>query len=154
MDEKNYLKFLSKIKLNIDCKNYYFQEENTDEMPLYFSKLRMNNKTFIEKDVVNRKMHHGIYIDIMSLHSASSNKFLVIQYFAARILNAKALSDRGYITNSKIKKLTLFLSRYLVFKQVKNLLLKIVHCLKNGNTKYVGHFVEHHLTGGRLRDNI
>ena len=33
MDRENYLKFLSKIKLNIDCKNYYFQEESTDEMP-------------------------------------------------------------------------------------------------------------------------
>ena len=110
MDRENYLKFLSKIRLNIDCKNYYFQEENTNEMPLYFSKLRMNNTTFIEKDVINRKMHHGIYIDIMSLHSASSNKFVrYIQYFSARILNARALSDRGYITNSKFKKLTLFL---------------------------------------------
>lgn len=141
MDRENYLKFLSKIKLNIDCKNYYFQEENTNEMPLYFSKLRMNNTTFIEKDVINRKMHHGIYIDIMSLHSASSNKFVrYIQYFAARILNARALSDRGYITNSKFKKLTLFLSRYLVFKQVKNFLLNVVRYFKNGNTKYVGHF--------------
>ena len=47
-------------------------------MPLYFSKLRMNNTTFIEKDVINRKMHHGIYIDIMSLHSANSTSFLDI----------------------------------------------------------------------------
>ena len=31
MDRENYLKFLSKIKLNIDYNNYYFQEENTDE---------------------------------------------------------------------------------------------------------------------------
>ena len=71
MDRENYLKFLSVAKYNLDTDKYYFQKENTKELPLYFSKIRMNNTTFIEKDVVGRDMHHGVYIDVMCLNSSS-----------------------------------------------------------------------------------
>ena len=39
MDRENYLKFLSVAKYNLDTDKYYFQQENTKELPLYFSKI-------------------------------------------------------------------------------------------------------------------
>ena len=141
MDRENDLKFLSVAEYNLDTDKYYFQEENTKEFPLYFSKIRINNTTFIEKDVINRQMHHGIYIDIMCLHATSSYKiFRYIQYFAARILNAKALQERGYITTSFKKKVFIALSRFIIITEIKKLLLGIVRIFKEQETRTVGHF--------------
>ena len=105
MDYDNYSRFLNIVDSKIDKKLFYFQKECTEEWPLYFSKLRMNNTTFIEKDVKNRIMHHGIYIDIMCLNSTPNNKISrYFQYCSARALNARALFEKGYITKSFIKK--------------------------------------------------
>tara|TARA_B100000902_G_scaffold399897_1_gene473442 strand:+ start:6975 stop:7808 length:834 start_codon:yes stop_codon:yes gene_type:complete len=140
MDRKNYLRFIS-LKKHIDKNSYYFQQEDTSELPLFFSKLRINNTTFIEKDVINKDMHHGIYIDIMCLHGASSISTLrYMQYFAARILSARALQKRGYITNSLIKKIFLNLSNIIVSRTVKLLLLDIVRFYNLKPTTIVGHF--------------
>ena len=76
MDRENYLKFIEFAKNKLEKEKYYFQEENTKEFPLYFSKVRMNDTTFIEKDVVGRQIHHGIYIDIMCLNETSSVSFI------------------------------------------------------------------------------
>ena len=141
MDRENYLKFISIADNHLDKKNYYLQQEDTDEWPLYFSKLRMNNTTFIEKDVRGREMHHGIYIDVMCLNNAADSIIIrYIQYFAARMLNTRALSKRGYDTQSPIKKFFMIFSDYIVFKQLKYFLLYMVRFLNNKKTKYIGHF--------------
>ena len=141
MDRENYLKFLSVAKYNLDTDKYYFQEENTKEFPLYFSKIRMNNTTFIEKDVVGRDMHHGVYIDIMCLNRCSSVTFIrYLQYLSARILSAKALSERGYITKSRFKHLVLCTTKYFLPSLFSKLLLKFVRSFNGKNTTYIGHF--------------
>ena len=141
MDRENYLRFLSVAKYNLDTDKYYFQQENTKELPLYFSKIRMNNTTFIEKDVVGRDIHHGVYIDIMCLNSASSVRSIrYLQYLSARILSAKALSERGYITNSTLKNLVLFIAKYFLPSFFAKLLLKFVRSFNGKNTAYIGHF--------------
>jgi len=141
MDRENYLKFLSAAKYNLDTDKYYFQQENTKEFPLYFSKIRMNNTTFIEKDVVGRDMHHGVYIDIMCLNSASSvTSIRYLQYLSSRILSAKALSERGYITNSTLKNLVLFITKYFFPSFLAKLLLKFIRSFNGKNTTYIGHF--------------
>ena len=141
MDRDNYLKFIQVAKNKLDTSKYYFQEEDTEEWPLFFSKIRMNNTTFIEKDVVDRKMHHGIYIDVMCLNYAFENKFLRrVQYLSARILSSSALSKKGYITNSKIKKILLLASRVLTAGPLKNMLLSFVRINNSNKTSLVGHF--------------
>jgi lipopolysaccharide cholinephosphotransferase len=141
MDRENYLKFIEFAKNKLEKDKYYFQEENTKEFPLYFSKVRMNNTTFIEKDVMGREMHHGIYIDIMCLNETSSIFFIrYLQYLSARILSAKALSERGYITNSIIKKILMFVIEYTIPKIISNLLLKFVRSFNGRNTNLIGHF--------------
>lgn len=141
MDFDNYNKFLKVVESKLDKGRFYFQRENTEEWPMYFSKVRMNNTTFIEKDVKDKEIHHGIYIDIMCLNNASENKYIrYLQYFSARMLNTKALISKGYITESKLKKIILFLSKYLINSFIKKLLLKFIRNFNNKETSMVGHF--------------
>jgi lipopolysaccharide cholinephosphotransferase len=141
MDFENYNKFRKIAKDKLDTKKYYFQEEDTKEWPMYFSKIRINNTTFIEEDIKDNEMHHGIYIDIMCLNNTSSNKYIrYLQYFSARVLNTKALVEKGYITNSKIKKMALFLSKFLITKSIKKILLHFIRSFNQKETRLVGHF--------------
>lgn len=141
MDNVNYNKFLRLAANKLNRERFYFQKENTKEWPLYFSKVRMNGTTFIEKDLEDVEMHHGIYIDVMCLNNTSSIKFIrYIQYFCARVLSTSALADRGYKTTNRIKQLSLFFVKYLVNDFFKNILLKIVRGLNTRETVLVGHF--------------
>ncbi|RAJ17906.1 LicD family protein [Olleya aquimaris] len=141
MDYKNYTKFKTLAKQKLDTNQYYFQEEDTKEFPLFFSKIRMNGTTYIEKDSVGRDMHHGLFIDIMCLNNTFENKTLrYLQYLAARIVNAKALGEKGYLTNSKIKKIAIYLAKVCVRGPIKKGLLSFIRSLNNKETKYLGHF--------------
>ena len=141
MDSVNYAKFLSIVERKIDKKKYYFQREDSDEWPMFFSKIRMNHTTFIEKDVVGRKMHHGIYIDIMCLNNASSKRSLrYLQYLFARILNTRALSEKGYITNNYTKKVAIFLSHFFIRGFIKKNMFRFIKSFNSRDTDLVGHF--------------
>ena len=110
MDNENYHKFCKAASNKLDTDLFYFQKENTKEWPLFFSKIRMNGTTMIEKDVVGRAMHHGIYIDVMCLNKTVKSKaFRYVQYLAARILSATALSKNGYVTTSFVKRFLLMI---------------------------------------------
>ncbi|MBT8243803.1 MAG: LicD family protein [Winogradskyella sp.] len=141
MDYKNYAKFKKIAKEKLDTKKYYFQEEDTEEFPLFFSKVRMHNTTYIEKDVIGRNMHHGLFLDVMCLNNTYKNKTLrYLQYLAARIINAKALEEKGYITTSRKKIIILKIAKHLITKRIKRSLLKFIRRLNNKETKYIGHF--------------
>ena len=139
MTYENYSKFIKVCETELDFDKFYLQKEDTEEWPMFFSKLRMNGTAFIEEDTRDRKMHKGFYIDIMCLNNVSSNKFYrYTQYLSARLITIKTISDRGYITDSKLKK-----GAMLFFKRidgVKRILVKIVRSLNSKDTKYVGHF--------------
>lgn len=141
MTYDNYKKFLRACKKDLDTDKYYLQEENTEEWPLFFSKIRMNGTTFIEDDTKDREMHKGFYVDIMCLNNTTQNKaFRYIQYLSARLLVAKTLAKRGYNTDSSLKKITMFLSKNIIRGPVQKFLLYVVRSLNKYNTKYVGHF--------------
>lgn len=141
MDSENYHKFLMVVSQKLDKEKFYFQEEDSKEWPLFFSKIRMNGTTFIEKDLKDRQMHHGIYIDIMCLNNTSGFASIrYVQYFCARVLSASVLARRGYETQSRIKKLFLFMAKHFVSHFIKSLLLKIVRGFNGRKSQYVGHF--------------
>lgn len=141
MDHNNYDKFLRVVGEKLDQKRFYFQREDSQEWPLYFSKVRMNNTTFIEKDVKDIKMHHGIYIDIMCLNNTSEVTVIrYIQYFCARVLNTRVLATRGYTADSRLKKFFLQISKYTINSFVKKILLKIVRGLNDKESVFIGHF--------------
>ena len=115
MDYENYTRLLSIVDEKLDKEKFYFQRENSSEWPMYFSKIRMNGTTFIEKDIEDVEMHHGIYIDIMCLNNCSENRVLrYSQYLSARVLNTRALAVKGYITNSIVKKIAMILSKFII----------------------------------------
>ncbi|SHG80537.1 LicD family protein [Winogradskyella jejuensis] len=141
MDYANYTRFKQVVKEKLDTNQYYFQEEDTEEFPLFFSKLRMNNTTYIEKDSVGRDMHHGLFLDIMCLNNTYKNKSLrYLQYIAARAVNAKALAKKGYLTQSRSKIVALRLAKVLISSSVKKILLRFIRRLNNKDTEYIGHF--------------
>ncbi len=141
MDNRNYQKFISVIPESLDTRRFYFQKEDTQEWPLFFSKIRMNGTTFIEEDLKDIDMHHGIYIDIMCLNNTTKSKIIrYIQYFSARVLNTRVLAMRGYTTNSRLKKLFLQVAKYTITDSVKKILLKIVRGLNSKESSYIGHF--------------
>lgn len=140
MTNDNYVKFIETAKIHLDKDKFYLQEENTEEWPLFITKLRMNGTTFIEEHSKNRKMHKGIYIDIFCLNKVSNNIFFrYLQYFSAKLLIAKSLQERGYNPESIVKKSIMLLTKILIGKNLKQALLNTVRRWNNKETSYIGH---------------
>lgn len=93
---EDYNKFIDLAEKHLDKQRFYLQKENTNELPLYLTKIRMNDTTFIEKYKFDREMHLGIFIDIFCLNNIADNKIIRnIQYFSSRLLNKKAAVQMG-----------------------------------------------------------
>ena len=142
MDFKNYKKFIRLWELKGPSENLYLQNENTNEWPLYFSKLRLNNSIYLEKEDLGRVMHNGVYIDIMCLNKLGNYRLTRwFQFFSAKLLTAEALSRRGYKASSIFKMIIMFFA-WLVVKVVgRKVLLKIVRSKnKDISCNLFGHF--------------
>lgn len=127
MDYKNYQKFIYCAERYLDTTKYYFQKEDTKELPYFFSKLRMNNTTCIEYVNKNRKMHQGIFVDIMCLNNAAPKGIRrIIQYYSAALLKASAVAKTAYKTDNKVKKIQLFISKIFVKGFIKKSLISFV----------------------------
>lgn len=128
MDYENYLKFIHCCENYLDTKKYYFQREDTNECPYFFSKMRMNGTTCISPvEKRNKGFHQGIFVDIMCLNRAAKSDFgRKIQYYAAGMLKAKACSKTNYRAKGFVKKMQLFVSKIVVVGPVKKLLLYLV----------------------------
>lgn len=139
MDHKNYLKLLKNIN-KIDKAKFYFQEQDSYEQPYYFSKLRINGTTFMDAFIKKeRKIHKGIYIDIMCLYNVPNSRIMQkLQFYIAGMLKAKANLVYGYKTNSIKKKIELFISNIVVNRFTKKILYNFVKGFKN--TNLLGHF--------------
>lgn len=139
MTFNNYHKFLHYASIHLDTEKFHLQRENSTEWPLFFSKLRMNGTTCIEKGY--NKMHQGIYIDIMCLYNVSPNKFVrYIQYLSAQILKATSLYLVDYDSDSFFKKVFINSCHFVVGTTAKNFLFKILNHFSTKNTLLVGHF--------------
>lgn len=114
MTRENYNKFLRLYK---DNEKYTLQKEQID-YPLYFSKLRKNETTFIENIKYRKKwknIHQGIYIDIFPEDKVAKNKFLCfLQTVFSNILISQSLCLRGYQTKNIAKLIFMFLSLLFV----------------------------------------
>ena len=138
----DYEKFLRLWSENSDPR-LYLQRENTNEWPLFFSKLRLNGSVYMEPEDYGRDMHNGIYIDIMCLNNTFNNKFLrYTQYLAAKTLSAGAVGRRGYLVDSRLKKLISKLCAVVVIGPIKNMLLFYVRVLNSPGhqTTLLSHF--------------
>lgn len=127
MDYANYQKFIYCCENYLDTEKYHFQREDSDELPYFFSKIRMNGTTCMSEVTNNLKSHQGIFVDIMCLnHAAKSDFGRKIQYYAAGMLKAKACSKTNYVAKGFVKKIQLFISKIVVIGPIKKLLLYMV----------------------------
>lgn len=89
------------------AQRYYLQAEFSAHWPMFFSKLRKNGTACMERFIPrDTKMHQGIYIDIFPVDNLSGSGFVrKLQFAASKVVIAKGLRRRGYLTDSAAKKL-------------------------------------------------
>ena len=118
MLRKDYERFMNEAPSVLDLEKFYLQNEFSEHWPMFFSKLRVNNTTCFEKyHPKDRKMHHGIYIDIFPCDNAAKTGFgRKLQFYASKVVISKSLDKRGYATKSKIKKVVIGLARLIPSK--------------------------------------
>lgn len=103
----SYERFLEVAPSELDHGTYYLQKEFSEHWPMFFSKLRKNNTACIERYIPkDPQTHQGVYIDIFPCDNLSENAAMrKIQFYASKIVIAKSLDARGYLTDSIGKKL-------------------------------------------------
>ena len=141
MPYEDYLRFIELSKTKLDKEKYYLQVENTDELPYFYSKLRVNGTTYLEEVNRNRKgMHQGVFVDIMCLNNAAPRGIKRrIQYNCATLLRASAISKfSGYNASGK-KAFAVVVAKLFVHGFVKRVLLKEVRKYNEKKTEDVAH---------------
>ena len=115
MLREDYERFLQEAEHILDRERFCLQKQFSEHWPMFFSKLRLNGTTCLEKyHPKDNQTHQGVYMDIFPCDNARKSNFgRRIQFFCSKIVIAKALDARGYDTDSIGKKLFLFLCRFL-----------------------------------------
>ena len=114
----DYDRFLSAAPTVLHTDDFYLQGEFSAHWPMFFSKLRLNNTTCLEKfHPKDEAMHQGIYIDIFPCDNAAPTALgRRMQFLASKVIITKALDARGYDTDSRGKKIAMALCRLLPTK--------------------------------------
>ena len=115
MLREDYDRFLDRAETILDRESFFLQKEFSPHWPLFFSKLRLNGTTCLEKYHPKDPLtHQGIYIDIFPCdRAAATDPGRKLQFFASKVIIAKSLDKRGYDTDSRGKKLFMALCRLL-----------------------------------------
>lgn len=138
MMRDDYERFLKVAPETVDKEKYFVQAEFSDHWPMFFSKLRKNNTACLEKTrVKDEKMHQGIYIDIFPCDNLLDSSFMrKVQFYVSKIVIAKSLFKRGYLTDSLLKKIVMAVS--LLFPS--KILAEFVQQKDRKDTEYVHTF--------------
>lgn len=115
MYRKDYLRFLNEAPKLLNQNKFFLQKEFSDHWPMFFSKLRLNGTTCLERyHPKDPHAHQGIYMDIFPYDNAYYGKMgRFLQFFCSKVIIAKGLDARGYTTHSVSKKLMMFVCRML-----------------------------------------
>ena len=115
MLRKDYERFLAEADSELDQEKFFLQKEFSDHWPMFFSKLRLNGTTCLEKyHARDPKIHHGVYMDIFPCDDAAGTSVgRKLQYYASKVVIAKSVDKRGYDTDSLTKKAIMAACRLL-----------------------------------------
>lgn len=104
---EEYEKFLRIPNEEFQRCGFTLQKAFTKEWPMFFSKVRKNGTTFIEKYPNKLKgAHQGIYIDIFPVDNLYNSMLAAnVQWNVFHLLAAKCLDKRGYRTTSLKKEI-------------------------------------------------
>ncbi len=145
MLREDYARFLEVAQKETDAVRFFVQKEHSPHWPMFFSKLRLQGTSCIEKYIPKDfKTHMGVYIDIFPCDCASDCTLMrKCQYYASKIIVAKSLGRRGYVTNSNKKKLFIAVSRIFPMKLMRAIVLrshkkenKLVHSFLSAGREY------------------
>lgn len=144
MLRSDYKRFMQEANGVLDREKFYLQEEFTEHWPMFFSKLRLNGTTCLEKyHPKDPYIHQGVYIDIFPADEAAGSKLgRRIQYIASKVVIAKCVDRRGYDTDSSLKKMVMMVSRLLPMNLFRNIAMKgnprsgMVHTFLGGGKAY------------------
>ncbi len=115
MRRKDYERLLREAPAILDRERFYLQGEFSEHWPMFFSKLRLNGTTCLEKyHPKDPKIHQGVYMDIFPCDNAFGSELgRRIQFLCSKVVIAKGLYAEGYDTDSVQKKLFMQLCRIL-----------------------------------------
>ena len=138
MMREEYEKFLKVAPAEIDMDKYFVQAEFSEHWPMFFSKLRKNNTACLERMTPkDKKMHQGVYIDIFPCDNLVDLPLVrKTQFYISKIVIAKSLFKRGYLTNSLTKKIIMVFSMLFPSK----ILAEFVQQKNKKDTEYVHTF--------------
>lgn len=127
----DYERFLAEADAVLDGEMFFLQKEFSPHWPMFFSKLRLNGTTCLEKfHPRDDAMHQGVYMDIFPCDNAAPTGLgRRIQFLASKVVIAKSLDARGYDTDSAVKKCFMALCRLLPMAPFR----RIVCRKKSGN---------------------
>lgn len=123
MLRSDYDRFLKEADAVLNRETFFLQKEFSEHWPMFFSKLRLNGTACLEKyHPRDPDSHQGIYMDIFPCDNARESRFgRKCQFYASKVVIAKALDARGYDTDSRKKKLFMAACRWLPAKPFLNL---------------------------------
>lgn len=106
MMRKDYDRLLREADTVLDREKFFLQKEFSAHWPMFFSKLRLNGTTCLERYHPRDPDHHqGVYMDIFPCDNGFSSLLgQKIQYLCSKVVIAKSLCRRGYATRSLGKK--------------------------------------------------
>ncbi len=121
MLRKDYERFLQEAPRVLNQEKYFLQKEFSPHWPMFFSKLRMNRTTCLEKfRPKDPQLHQGIYMDIFPCDNGANTKLgRLVQFAASKVVIAKSLDARGYATKRLEKKLFMLCCRLVPMRPVK-----------------------------------
>ena len=149
MPREDYERFLIAAEQMLNPDTYYLQKEFSAHWPMFYSKIRKNKTACIERYIPkDDKIHQGIFIDIFPFDNLYETSILrKMQFYASKIVIAKSLFARGYLTDSPKKRLFLQLCRLLPRKT----LLMFAQNRSHTSTSHVHSFFS---AGSRYEKNI
>lgn len=115
-----YERFLQVAPKELNTETFYLQAEFSDHWPMFFSKLRKNGTACMERFVPkDPQLHQGIYMDIFPVDNLADGAWMrKLQFAASKVVIAKGLSARGYLTDSVAKKLFMACCKLVPMKLV------------------------------------
>lgn len=118
MLRKDYERFLAEAEAYLDTERFFLQKEFSPHWPMFFSKLRLNGTTCLERyHPRDPETHMGVYMDIFPCDNTLRSELgRRLQFCASKVVIAKSLFARGYETDSRKKKLVMAACRLLPMK--------------------------------------
>ena len=144
MHRADYERFMAEAPAVLDTEKFYLQQEFTRHWPMFFSKLRLNGTTCLEKyNPKDDQIHQGVYMDIFPCDNAYGSRLgRLLQFGSSKVVIAKGLDAEGYYTKSIKKKAVMLLCRLLPRKVFHRIVRgpkqtgAYVHCFLGGASKF------------------